>query len=201
MNNRYNSVFQYFSLLLLIFGITTSPSHSFTRQINLQNGSGADISYQLNAGFNLINIPLNQFTGAFSLLSQLGNKDQINKIQKFDPISGKFQTASYDATGFFKGEDFSILSGDALIVYSKTNHMVTLEGLVNCPELVLSKGTQYKGFPCTNENLSAFEFLKGIRVENSVASIQRFNVETGRFETAILFDNNPTGIHIPNRFA
>ena len=78
--------------------------------------------------------------------------------------------------------DHLIKSGDGLMVHALEGRTVNL-GPEECTSVNLETGFNLKGFCCPGTGYSAFELLNGIG-SAAITSTQRFNTDTGRFETA-----------------
>ncbi len=156
------------------------------------------ILVKLFKGFNLINIPdTNNITDAYTLLSVLGNQGQIEGVQKFDKVTGRFRKAGYDALGNPSGDNFMLTNVDGLIVYGKADKTISVNSFAACPSLNLTIGINIIGIPCVPANMKAYQLLQKIGNDTVVYSIQRYNNDTGKFETASYLNGQPVGINFP----
>jgi len=146
------------------------------------------LTLQLRAGFNLVSIPVDvaPFADAYSLLPLLGDADQIERILRFDNTTGRFQVVTYDGEGNPTGDNFPLISGEGIVVYSKHNRTIPFAGVITCPSNDLIAGINLKGFPCSPAEQTAFSVLQDIGDKTVVSSIQHFDPVTGKFETAVL---------------
>jgi Zn-dependent metalloprotease len=73
----------------------------------------------LAAGFNLATLPCvpPDYT-SYELLSNLGGESFVNSVQRFNPATGRFDTASYE-NGQPVGINFSIKAGQGLLIKMK----------------------------------------------------------------------------------
>ena len=132
----------------------------------------------------------------YNLMDALGGNNVISIILVFDPNNQTFTEFGYDQTGQPYGQNFNFESGQdlwGLIIYAKKDASLPLTSLY-CPTWDLNPGMNLFGTPCAAPGMSAFELLKRIGDETVVSSIQRFNPDTGRFETAVYKDGQPAGV-------
>ncbi len=146
------------------------------------------LTLQLLPGFNLISIPVNTDTvaDAYTLLPILGDDGQVDRILRLDNATGRFQVAGYDGAGNPTGDNFPVISGEGLIVYSNINRDIPFTGVITCPSNDLAAGINLTGLPCHSEGLTAFQLLQSIGDDIVVSSIQRFDPVTGNFGTAVM---------------
>lgn len=97
------------------FMINSDP---LTPHVVISSGVPVD----LNEGFNLVSIlpASGQNYTAYGLLAAIGDKDVISSIQRFNPLNGSFETASYNETGQLSGVDFWVVPGEGYIIYMIT---------------------------------------------------------------------------------
>jgi hypothetical protein len=71
----------------------------------------------LRRGMNLIGVPCPPagYT-AFALLQDLGEPFEVLSVERFDPESGAFERAAYDAGGAASGDDFPVANGEGYVV-------------------------------------------------------------------------------------
>jgi hypothetical protein len=159
------------------------------------------ILLRLFKGFNLINIPAdtNNITNAYALLSVLGNQEQIESVQKYDKTAGGFRKVGYDASGNSTGDNFTLTNVDGLIIYGKDDNTISVNSFAACPSLDLKAGMNIVGAPCALADTTAFQLLQKIGNESVVSGIQRYNPETGKFETASYLNGQTVGVNFPIR--
>lgn len=134
-------------------------------------------SVNLAIGFNLISL---HATGDLrDLLPTLSDSSEIEGVMVYDRDNGHFIHLIPDNAD----NPVYIMSGnEGLIVYSNIKKTIGFPS-VTCPGINLSAGFNLVGFGCPPDNTSAFDVLNAIGSDN-VLSIQRYNTETGAFETA-----------------
>ena len=186
-------------------GITSDPNDSdtdddtFNDLQEIQAGSNpANIdSYpdttivDLKKGFNLISIPGDpavQPDLALDWLPIIGDSSEIDKVMAYDKENGHYLTVTPDdVTGP------AIVEGEGLVVMALQDKTVTFTSVL-CSSYDLMQGTNIMGFACIPDGYSAFKLLNDLGVA-AVASVQRFNPDDGKFESAA-FDQNgsPVGV-------
>ncbi|MEW6215831.1 MAG: thrombospondin type 3 repeat-containing protein, partial [Nitrospirota bacterium] len=150
----------------------------------------------LNKGFNLVSFPAETgyYGNMFNLMEVLGSSNVISKILIFDPNSQIFNEVGYKETGQFYGQNLSLTSGQVgLIIYAKQDATFTFTSKY-CSTWNLKTGTNLVGTPCAPTDMTAFQLLKAIGDETVVSSIQRFNTDTGMFETAGYLNGQIVGV-------
>ena len=88
-----------------------------------ESSSTFDIKYchtwDLDAGFSIVGTPCAaEALSAFQLLNNLG-AENVSSIQRFNAITGKFETAAFDESGQPKGLDFLIMPGEGYYIHMK----------------------------------------------------------------------------------
>lgn len=76
--------------------------------------------WDMKAGFNLVSAPyLSGEMSAFQLLGKLGGETAVSSIQRFEPATGRFETAGYDGGtgGVPAGVNFPVSMGEGYIIY------------------------------------------------------------------------------------
>jgi hypothetical protein len=155
------------------------------------------IPINLKKGFNLISASANTSMNAFTYLSLIdSSRTKVEKIERYNRTSGIVQTAFFNGSGIASGDNFPLIAGEGLVIYLKEDMDIGLSQN-NCPEFNLKTGTNWAGTPCQTVNASAFTLLKAIGDESFVSSIQRYNTDTGKFETASYLNGQPVGVNFP----
>jgi hypothetical protein len=73
----------------------------------------------LEPGFNLVGISCpQQGYGAYDLLQEHG-ADMVTSVQRYNSVTGAFETAGFDENGQIVGIDFPIIAGEGYIVYAR----------------------------------------------------------------------------------
>jgi Matrixin/IPT/TIG domain len=157
------------------------------------------VSLVLKVGLNLFSYPVETSNGftAFDLLTGLGTDAEVNSIDRYNPLTGRYQRASW-SNGTPVGENFAIKRGEAYLVHMKVLKQVTFKGKQDCTNVQLHKGFNLIGIPCPPAAYTAFSALNAMG--SSVVKIIRYNNQSppGIFETAS-FDltGNPVGTDFP----
>ena len=131
-------------------------------------------------------------------MADMGGSAVIEQVLIYDPQTRKFQTAGYDAQGRAFGPSIPSLRDSGpmgMIVYAKAVHTATYTSQY-CGTWQIRSGINLTGTGCpVAADLTGFDLLPGFVQEEGHASIQRYNPETGEFETANLTGaNEPVGI-------
>ncbi len=152
--------------------------------ISLFPGTSLAVDIQFNQGFNLFSYPT--IPEGNLTCSQLQMDFGTDRIQRLDSQGQLFE----DCESF----DFPILSGEGYIVDMNAGVTISIDGEFSCPEIDLAAGVNLVGVPTPIPGLNCFELLNSIGNVN-VAAIQRFNIQTGLFETCMgdFESSAPTG--------
>ena len=139
----------------------------------------------LKRGLNLFTYPLETVASfsAFDLLAELGGSTVVERVLKYQPTSGQYLEAHYSGSTA-TGSDFTIAGGDGMMLYLKTDRSQTFTGTVSYRRPDLNDGPNLVRFPDiipgeTSQDL----FLNSIPL-GDMASIQRYQPDFGRFQTA-----------------
>jgi hypothetical protein len=131
----------------------------------------------LQQGYNLISIhgvgDLNDW------LQALGDVSEIDNVMAYDSQVETFLTL---IPGDPSNPALVLEGGEGLIVYARQQKDIGFAS-VQCPSLNLRQGFNLIGFACSPDGYSAHQLLTDLGFDN-VASIQRFDPQTGAFETA-----------------
>jgi len=155
------------------------------------------VSLVLRAGLNLFAFPVETSDGytAFDLLVALGSDTDVNSIDKYNPLTGRYQRAAW-VNGKVEGENFAIQRGEAYLVHMKVQKQLTFKGTQDCTTVELYKGFNLVGVSCPPAAYTAFSALKAMG--DSTLRIMRYNRDMAIFEEAV-FDASgiPTGVDFP----
>jgi len=145
----------------------------------------------LSPGLNLVGIPIdsNDTPDTFSLIRKLGTQDTIRELNRLNPDSGIYESASFDASGNPQGTNSPIRSGEGWLVFVKTVSSIDITPQQTCPSTNLQPGLNIVGFPCAPKFIRAYELLQAIGDNAVISAIQTFDLERGRFLT-VAYDNN-----------
>jgi hypothetical protein len=190
------------------FTINLVPGKTYLLIVNGPTGTQASLkidlpgAYQTTAGilkgFNLINIPLDMSgKSLISLLPLLGNSGQIEGLELIDKNAGMIREVYYDESGNPAGDNFTLSNGEGLIVNSKSDRVISFTGFAACPTLDLKAGMNIIGAPCALVDTTAFQLLRKIGNDSVVSGIQRYNPDTGKFETAGYLNGQAVGVNFP----
>lgn len=149
-------------------------------------------------GLNLFSYPTTVPTGttAYSLLSLLGGNAFVDKIQRYNSILNTYETVTYVA-GTPTGLDFPITTSEGYLVTMKQTAPQALPGALVCGTRATVAGVNHIGFSCIPPGGSAYDALTILGGDGVVSAVQRFNAETGLFETATYRAGLPAGIDFP----
>ena len=145
---------------------------------------------QLVQGWNLFAYPSAvpiEYSTCLGLAEALGGFSVIESIARLNTTTGLFERC--DVTGVV---DYPIVSGEAYIVEATANNDLVWSWSTVCPSLALDAGVNLVGHPATPADLTCFAWLEA-QTPGLVATIQRFNSVTQRFEYCVLADPDGTG--------
>lgn len=178
----------------------TNAYDSLNRLIRTDYGNGTVIEYAYDAagnilsavtitpfeeialakGFNLFSYPGTvppQYATCQGLLAALGTTEEVESLSRFNVVNQQFERCTIGG-----GINFAIQPGEGYLVETKVATEVILPAQPVCPSVNLSAGLNLIGHPSPKADLTCFGFLNGFGA-NTVATIQRFNGMTGRFES------------------
>lgn len=151
-----------------------------------------DLDYGL--GLNLLNypvqVPLNM--SAFGLMTQLGGDANLQKIMRFNTSIGEWETAEYIDT-VASGTDFPIVDSEGYFVVFGNNVPWTYIGNGICEGLSLDAGVNVIGLNCVPQATTAYQLLELLGGPTEVSSVQRYDRETSRFQSATYEAGMPAG--------
>jgi len=183
-------------------------SDGFDNQAEINAGSNpsndksfpAPTSVSLYKGFNLVSWPgeLIFLKESFNLLETHGGSGVIASMRFFDPKSQTFIESGYDGSDNLTGQniDFVVNDFSGMIIYSKVDTVLNLASK-RCRPWDLKTGVNLVGTPCATEGATAYLLLYDIGGPAVVSSIQRYNPDTGKFETASYLNGQPVGVNYP----
>ncbi|MFH0729308.1 MAG: hypothetical protein V2B19_23570 [Pseudomonadota bacterium] len=154
------------------------------------------LEIDLKPGYNLVSYPVEAAQDANTArkwMALIGDVNTISAIEQFNTVTGAMEIAAYD-----NAVDFLIQPGQAYVLRMKAAKTIRLEGESRCADLELFSGLNLAGYPRRLAVTTCFDWLKALGSAN-VSAIQRFNVETGGFETCAWCDvgagpDQPCGI-------
>lgn len=160
----------------------------------------------LQPGLNLAGLTLDPavIENTHALLSLLGDAASLDRLLRF-PKGGfginypPYQTVFYDSNGTVAGVAAPVVAGEGYLVYAKQRLVIenTPRGDL-CGPVLLPAGYSIATVNCARLGMPAFELMTLLGGSASVAAIQTFDPQTGRFQTAF-FDTNgqPAGVSFP----
>ncbi|MFH0729314.1 MAG: Ig domain-containing protein [Pseudomonadota bacterium] len=144
------------------------------------------LEIDLKPGYNLVSYPVEAALDANTArkwMALIGDAHTISAIEQFNTVTGAMEIAAYD-----NAVDFLIQPGQAYVLRMKAAKTIRLEGESRCADLELFSGLNLAGYPRRLAVTTCFDWLKALGSAN-VSAIQRFNVETGGFETCAWCDD------------
>ena len=148
-----------------------------------------DIQLALNSKFQPLFYPLDNpaLDSAYALLTQLEALGaSVTEIQRLDRQTGAFQMAKIDlASGALSGDDFELAAGNGVFAQVLDDSVLSIKGVVICQNVDLYAGLNIVGFQCLPPNYTAKQLMNDIGGNTTVASIQRIDPITGRFQALV----------------
>jgi len=147
---------------------------------NESNPSQEEHFITLNQGFQLFGYPAAippSINSCFKLYETLSPQQEINNITRFNQ-----QTQTFERCNDLGGEDFTIQSGEAYIINSASSTLQILPADPACPALFMKPGINLISHPSPHSSLSCYNWLESMPVDSDL-SLQRFNTNSGRYET------------------
>jgi hypothetical protein len=131
-------------------------------------------------------------TDAHSLLSLWNAQAGVTSITRFTSLSPIVvsETIQWE-NGAPTGNNFTLEVGGFLWVKFGQTHILDL-GLGFCPVIDLASGENVFNYPCFPDNYTAFKLIQEIGLDK-INSLRFLNSGTGRWETALVINNNIVG--------
>ena len=163
--------------------------------VGVQGLNAAIIDTRLYTGLNIFGYQVTVPEGytSYDMLADLGSVDEAEMIQRYDPATGTFESTFYES-GAAAGDEFNISSGEGYYVYMKAEKTASQRRPVVGVVIQLQPGLNVTAIPSSSSHTS-YEVLSYIGSSDEVSSIQRFDRETGAFQTASYFGTEPTGVN------
>ncbi len=151
-----------------------------------------DSRLQLVVGMNLVSIPLvmDSTLYASELLSAMA--PSLLSVSRIDQTTQRVETISYN-DGTPQGDDFMFIPGVGYTFTMIETADRLFSGDVATDSIDLAVGSNLVGFIAPLVDYSAYQLLQDIGDASVISSIQRFNRETGLFETASYNGAVPVG--------
>jgi hypothetical protein len=158
-------------------------------------------SLTLRRGFNLVEFPAEPlyYRDLRTLLAALGGAETIDRALYLDPLTQAFVDIGYDASGVYEGPALRFVPDadvSGLVIYAKQNAAPVFPS-TRCGAWNLRTGMNIVGSPCAPAGLTAHQLLAAIGGAGVVESIQRFDGETGLFQTAVFHGGLLAGVDFP----
>ncbi len=118
--------------------------------------------------------------------SELATSSGASSILRLDADSQTFELCDAGRN------DFPILEGEAYVVYMPGAAALPVSGDRSCPVVDLAVGVNLVGFPSPPAGGGCYDLLLALGDESAVASVQRFDAATGRFD-ACSYGYGPEG--------
>jgi hypothetical protein len=153
------------------------------------------IDTRLYAGLNLFGYDVEVPTGytSHTMIADLGSQDEVEMIQRYDPATGTVQTTAYEG-GVVVGDEFDIVSGEGYYVFMKQEKTASQIRPVVTFLAQLQPGLNLVSIPCVS-TCNSYDMLSYLGTPGEVSSIQRFNPETGGFQTTAYLGDQPSGVN------
>jgi subtilase family serine protease len=178
-------------------GFTNLQEYQWNTDPNDPASKPMTVKINIEKGFNLISYSRKSIPAisAFDFIKMLGSSQELESMLKFDSTSGRYKEVRYNALGEPEGDDFELVNGEGYIVYSKVQKTVELIFSNECSVAGLKTGVNLLGSSCFSVNMTAYQLLQNIGNDTVVSGIQRYNTETGKFETAGYLNGQPAGVN------
>ena len=151
----------------------------------------------LSVGLNIFGKPGNIPKGytSYDLLSYLGTENEILKIQRHNVNYQTYENTFYN-NGVTSGDKFDIENGEGCFVYMKVNKSFSFNDSINNPTFSLyplKKGKNIIFLQCFPPDFTSYDFISYLGAPNEIQSIQKYNNNTGLFETTAYHFGRPAG--------
>jgi hypothetical protein len=176
-------------------------------EINASSNAQNDISLPISStlilkrGFNMVGFPMEPLyhSSMRNLLTELGGADVIEQVFLFFPNRQAFEEMGYDETEAYYGSTLGFIPGvdlQGVIIYAKQDFEFSFTSTY-CHVWNLVPGTNLVSSPCIEPGLTAHTLMENLGGPDAVTSIQRFNRDNGRFETASYLAGELAGVDFP----
>jgi len=179
----------------------TNPNNFDSDGDGIEDGLDADslqfnFSVVLRAGLNLFALPVVPESGLTSedILIKLGG--QASSISRLD-TNGVVLEKTTMVDNAIAGTVFLMAEGQGYLIDMENNYEQLWSGTLSLMVPNLVSGLNVVTFPSVPEGFSAHILADQIDIPDAISSIQRFNRETGRFETTVYDQNVPHGLNFP----
>jgi len=168
---------------------------SRTARITVNDNPQVIKTYDINLveGFNIINYPVEvavDHESCSALLNSLGDAGVLSSISRYNPLTGEMDSCDHNGNS-----DFAIKTADALMINMLQSQIMQVTGAQICPLWLVHPGPNYVGHPAPPSGLGCFELLNS--ANGTASSLQKFNSETGRFDSCIWDQGQAKGNNYP----
>jgi hypothetical protein len=154
----------------------------------------------LAGGLNFFGMPTGVAPGysSLDLLQDLGSDALVDRIERYDPSADTFESAFYQS-GLPTGDSFPIADGEGYLVYmvqdTDSYHRIAAMGT----SLSLVVGANYVSFADapTSPAIDSYDLIALIGDSTEVASLQRFDRQSGAFDTTFYSGGVAAGAQFP----
>jgi flagellar hook assembly protein FlgD len=139
---------------------------------------------EFKQGFNLFQFPAEvpaDYT-SYDFLMDLHAIGDVVSIQRYDPATGLFQTATWH-DGAPAGIEFSLKNIEGYILHSREAISIDVDGHRACGAVPLHAGFNLVGFACPPVNYTSVDLLVDLGGESAVERIKKYDPDSGRYLT------------------
>ena len=181
--------------------VTTTISYAYDAAGNLLNSTvvrEGPVVLSFTAGMNLFVSPveLSPGTTTFDLLAMLGTDTEVGSLQCLNPVTQTWGVTEYE-NGVITGDEFEIATGAGCYVQMNQAKTVILTGLSIPSTLQFVEGANLMSLQSVTSGYTSYDLLLHLGTPEEVSSIQRFNPESGAFETTAYYNGQPVGVEFP----
>lgn len=153
------------------------------------------IETRLYAGLNLFGYQVEVPAGytSYDMIADLGTEDEVEIIQKYNRATETFESTFYES-GTAAGDMFDVVSGEGYYVNMKQEKTTSQRRPVVSVGIQFQPGLNVVAIPSTSPYTS-YEMLACLGSPDEITSIQRFDKETGAFQTTSYFETQPSGVN------
>jgi len=153
-----------------------------------------DVRLVLKGGLNLVSLPIDfmQERTSADLLAELG--PAAERIGRLDPSTNTIEYTTMNGDNP-EGTVFPLAVGEGYFITMTEASDLLWTGMATESTADLYSGINVVGFSSVPSEYDAFQLLQHIGNPDKVASIRRFSLETGRYETAVYSAGNASGVN------
>ena len=153
------------------------------------------VDFNFSAGLTLFRYPVEapQDYTSHDLIKHLGTNDEIEKIQRYNPLTRTYETTTYDQSGMVLGDEFPIVNTEGYFLYLKRSTQSFFFGPAPNAATPLIKGFNILPLLPTPGEYTSYDFLSHLGSPDQIENIVKFNTNTGSFETTYYYFGRPSG--------